>query len=164
MALSIIAMFALGLYMVELTYYDAWYKGSLDLHKSVGILLAFILVFRICWRLINAVPEPAEQNNNQLQEKIASIAHITLYFVMVILVVSGYLISTADGRAINVFEFIAIPALPMAFENQEDITGVIHEVVAWFLIILALIHALAALKHHFIDKNNTLVRMFNVQR
>lgn len=52
----------------------------------------------------------------------------------------------------------------MAFENQEDITGVIHEVVAWFLIILALIHALAALKHHFIDKNNTLVRMFNVQR
>ncbi|MEE3161153.1 MAG: cytochrome b/b6 domain-containing protein, partial [Pseudomonadota bacterium] len=35
-ALVVFGMFGLGLYMVELTYYDAWYKGSLDLHKGAG--------------------------------------------------------------------------------------------------------------------------------
>lgn len=162
MALCIIAMFALGLYMVELTYYDAWYKGSLDLHKSVGILLSFFLGFRIFWRLINSIPEPVS-NNGPLEEKLANFAHVALYFLMCVLFFSGYLISTADGRAIHVFELLEIPALTIAFENQEDIAGVIHEWVAWSLIILASVHALAALKHHFISKNNTLIRMLTVK-
>ena len=43
MALTVFGLFGLGLYMVELTYYDSWYKGSLDLHKSIGLSLAAVL-------------------------------------------------------------------------------------------------------------------------
>jgi len=163
MALSVIGMFALGLYMVELTYYDSWYRGSLDLHKSIGILLFFCLGFRIFWRLINVTPEVADKNTPKLEALSASIAHLLLYILMVILMLSGYLISTADGRSIYVFEFIEIPALTFAFENQEDIAGLIHEIIAWALIVLASVHALAALKHHFITKNNTLIRMLSIK-
>ncbi len=76
--------------------------------------------------------------------------------------ISGYLISTADGRAIDVFGLVSIPALPIDFANQEDIAGIVHEVLAWSLILISTGHVFAALKHHFINKNNTLVRMVKV--
>lgn len=160
MAIAIFAMFGLGLYMVELTYYDAWYKGSLDLHKSAGILLMAALIFRIFWRAVNINPEaPAGPRWEQLS---AHFMHIGLYLIMLLLMVSGYLISTADGRAIVVFETIDVAALPWAIENQEDIAGTIHAVLAWLLISMAAVHALAAFKHHFVNGNNILSRMFKV--
>lgn len=73
--------------------------------------------------------------------------------------ITGYLISTADGRGIEIFEFITIPAYGAIIENQEDIAGLVHKWLAYSLIMLAILHALAALKHHLIDKDNTLNRM-----
>lgn len=163
MAIAIFGLFGLGLYMVELTYYHAWYKGSLDLHKSIGLTLATLLLFRIFWRFTNVSPKSADMNASQLEIKAAHFVHITLYLLMVLLMFSGYLISTADGRAINVFDLISVPALPFAVENQEDIAGRIHNFLAWSLVLLAAVHALAALKHHYINKNTTLVRMLKVQ-
>ncbi|PKI16974.1 cytochrome b [Colwellia sp. 12G3] len=162
MAISIFSLFGLGLYMVELTYYDAWYKGSLDLHKNIGMTLFVVLMLRIVWRVINITPKISDESASKVEIKAAHYAHLALYVLMTILMLSGYLISTADGRAIDVFGLISIPALPISFANQEDITGNIHEILAWTLILLSSGHAMAALKHHFINKNNTLVRMLNV--
>lgn len=163
MVIAIFGLFGLGLYMVELTYYDAWYKGSLDLHKSIGLVLATLLIFRIFWRFTNVSPKSADMNATQLELKAAHFVHIALYLLMALLMFSGYFISTADGRLINVFDLILVPALPFVVENQEDIAGRIHYFLAWALILLAAVHALAALKHHFINKNTTLIRMLKVQ-
>jgi cytochrome b561 len=73
--------------------------------------------------------------------------------------VSGYLISTADGRAIEVFAQFQIPALPWSIEQQEDLAGEVHESLAWILMGLVALHALAAVKHQLIDKDATLMRM-----
>jgi len=73
---------------------------------------------------------------------------------------SGYLISTADGRPISVFGWFEVPALLTSIPNQEDVAGLVHEYLAWGLVILAGLHGLAALKHHFIDRDPTLLRMF----
>jgi len=162
MAIVIFSLFGLGLYMVELTYYDAWYKGSLDLHKSGGALLAIVLLVRIFWRIVNVTPKNADENATKLEIKAAHYAHLLLYILVAILMFTGYLISTADGRAIDMFGLVSIPALPFSFENQEDIAGTIHEFLAWTLILLSAGHGLAALKHHFINKNNTLTRMLKV--
>ena len=162
MAISIFSLFGLGLYMVELTYYDAWYKGSLDLHKNIGMTLFVALMLRIVWRAVNITPKSADESASTIEVKAAHYGHLALYGLMAILMISGYLISTADGRAIDVFGLISIPALPISFANQEDIVGNIHEILAWTLILLSAGHALAALKHHFINKNNTLVRMLKV--
>lgn len=162
MAISLFSLFGLGLYMVELTYYDAWYKGSLDLHKNIGMTLFAVLILRILWRVLNVTPKNADQSANEIEVNAAHYAHLALYGLMAILMISGYLISTADGRSIDVFGLISIPALPISFANQEDIVGNIHEILAWTLILLSVGHTLAALKHHFINKNNTLVRMLKV--
>ena len=164
MALTIFGMFGLGLYMVELTYYDAWYKGSLDLHKSIGILLLGLLLLRTLWRWININPDSADKHASKFEVTTAHLVHLGLYLLMFTLMISGYLISTADGRGITVFEVLTLPAIPFAIDNQEDIAGLIHEVLAWALVVLAGVHALAAIKHHVINKNNTLVRMLKVQK
>jgi len=163
MALTIFGMFGLGLYMVELTYYDAWYKGSLDLHKSIGILLFGLLLLRTVWRGINISPDSVDKQASKFEITSAHLVHLSLYLLMFTLMISGYLISTADGRGINVFEVFTIPAMPFSIDNQEDIAGLIHELLAWALVVLAGIHALAALKHHFINRNQTLVRMLKVK-
>jgi cytochrome b561 len=162
MAITILSLFGLGLYMVELTYYDAWYKGSLDLHKSIGMALLVVLLLRIFWRMVNITPKSADKEASNAAVKAAHYAHLALYVLMGTLMLSGYLISTADGRAIEVFGLISMPAVPISFANQEDIAGSIHEILAWTLILLSAGHALAALKHHFINKNNTLLRMIKV--
>lgn len=160
MAIAIFFMFGLGLYMVELTYYDAWYKGSLDLHKSLGLVLLGFLIFRVFWRVINT--QPTALAGPKWQQVMAHGMHHSLYLVMLLLLVSGYLISTADGRAIVVFDLLNIPALPWHIENQEDIAGEIHAILSWLLMALSAVHALAALKHHFINKDRTLKRMLKV--
>jgi cytochrome b561 len=81
---------------------------------------------------------------------------------MVALMFSGYLISTADGREVDVFNLFSLPAMPFSIDNQEDIAGDVHEILAWTLILLSTIHGLAALKHHFVDRDNTLKRMLKV--
>jgi len=75
------------------------------------------------------------------------------------LMISGYLISTADGRAIEVFNLISLPSLGELFTDQEDLSGIVHKYLAYALMVTVILHALAALKHHFIDRDNTLLRM-----
>ena len=157
MALAIFSMFGLGLYMVELTYYDAWYKGSLALHKSCGMILLALLMFRITWRAINT--KPAELPGPKWEQLSAQAMHMGLYAGMFLLMITGYLISTANGMAIVIFDTLPIPALPWGIENQEDIAGEIHEILAWTLILMAAAHGLAAIKHQLINKDGGLMRM-----
>tara|TARA_R110002167_G_scaffold92535_2_gene248488 strand:+ start:2368 stop:2961 length:594 start_codon:yes stop_codon:yes gene_type:complete len=158
MALIVIGMFALGIWMRELSYYDPWYKDAPAIHKSFGILLFLMLVVRIVWRNINIRPtdDPALK---PWERTTAHLTHIALYGLMFALMIAGYLISTADGRAIEVFDWFQVPATLYDLPEQEDIAGEIHELIAWALILLAGVHALAALKHHFINRDTTLLKM-----
>lgn len=157
MALGVTGMFGLGLYMVELTYYDDWYHGSLAFHKSAGVLLALVFIARLIWRQFNTVPTGL--SNKAIENKAAHWMHLGLYLVMAVLFISGYLISTADGRAVEVFGLFSVPATLTDRGSQEEIAGQIHELLAWSLAGLVILHALAALKHHLINRDNTLKRM-----
>jgi len=162
-ALSIFALFGLGYYMVDLTYYHQWYKTAPELHKSVGILLFFLMLIRVIWRYKQLTPEHLPSHSN-LERKAGKFVHSALYLLVFIIMITGYLISTADGRGIDVFELFVIPGFGSFIENQEDIAGLIHKWLAYVLIAFALLHAIAALKHHFIDKDNTLNRIIGRRR
>lgn len=158
-AIIIFSQFILGLWMVDLNYYDSWYRRAPELHKSIGALLFLIMVFRLIWRLANKKPKPMSDNND-LEEHIAKIVHSILYILIFTVMLSGYLISTADGRPIEVFGLFNIPATLTGLENQEDMAGIIHLILAISLISLSGFHAMAALKHHFVNRDKTLIRMF----
>lgn len=161
-ALAIIAMFVFGLYMTGLSYYDPWYHKAPALHKSFGIVILLLLLIRLGWRLANPVPAPLA-SHTPLEQRAASAVHTLLYLLLFALIISGYLISTAKGKPIEVFDLFQLPALFDPIEHQEDIAGTIHLVIAIIVMILAGLHALAALKHHFIDKDATLLRMLGTR-
>ena len=157
-ALSVFSLFALGLWMTSLDYYDNWYKQGPWLHKSIGILLFFVMAFRLGWRLLT--PPPAALDSHKSWEtRAAHVTHLLLYMLLFTIMLSGYLISTADNRPIEVFDWFSIPATITAIPNQEDIAGWVHLILASTVIGLALLHATAALKHHFFDRDRTLNRI-----
>lgn len=156
-ALVVIGLFVLGLYMTSLDYYDPWYHKAPDLHRSIGVLLFGVLLIRLGWRFINPPPAPLP-NHRPWERFLATAMHAALYLLMFAIMLSGYLISTAEGKAIEVFGWFTIPAT-LTGEHQEDIAGEFHLWLAWTLILLSLLHAAAALKHHFIDRDRTLRRM-----
>lgn len=161
MALAVFGLFGLGWYMVDLTYYDALYKTLPEWHKSIGILLALVFVFRFAWRLRNPVPQPV-RGSSPFEITASKVAHRLMYLLIALIIVSGYLISTAEGAAIDVFNLFSVPATLTSIPQQEDIAGAIHEYLAYALIGLAAVHAGAALKHHFVNRDETLRRMLGI--
>lgn len=158
MALAIYGMFALGLWMVGLGYYDGWYHDAPEIHKGIGILLFAALLLRLGWRFISPPPKPLSSYSPAVRRS-ASAAHWLLYGLLLVLLFTGYLISTADGKPISVFGWFEVPALFSGAAQQADLAGDIHLWLAWGLVLISALHALAALKHHFIDRDVTLKRM-----
>jgi len=156
----VLGLFALGLWMVELDYYDAWYYRAPELHKGIGVLLLGVMLLRLSWRY--ASPQPRLQGS-PLQQGLAAAMHRTLYGVLFAVLVSGYLVSTADGRPVDVFGLVDLPATLSGIDRQEDIAGVFHRVLAMMMIGLTALHALAAFKHHLIDHDRTLLRMLSAR-
>lgn len=157
-AIAVYGMFALGLWMVTLSYYDGWYHKAPELHKSIGIILMLTLVVRLIWRTVSPAPA-ALSHYSKLTRISAVLAHIALYLLLFAIVISGYLISTADGQPISVFGLFEVPATLTDAGAQADLAGNLHLWLAWSVVVLSVLHALAALKHHFIDKDDTLRRM-----
>jgi cytochrome b561 len=161
MAVAVFGMYGLGLWMVDLDYYSPYYHSAPDLHRSIGMVLLFALVLRIGWRLANVRPDDAELS--KLERVGARIAHWSLYALLLALMVSGYLMSTADGRPIEVFDWFSLPSLVQG-KPLEKAAGTAHEIIAHVLIALVIIHSAAALKHHFFDRNRVLTRMWSGPR
>lgn len=157
-ALVVFGLFALGLWMVGLDYYSTWRKDAPDLHKSIGLVLLAVMVLRVLWRFISP-PPPTLESYSRMTRIGAKFGHSFLYLALFAVMITGYLISTADGVGIPVFGLFEVPALVSGLPDQADTAGVIHFYLAWALVIFSGLHALAALKHHFIDRDATLTRM-----
>ncbi|MBV1863156.1 MAG: cytochrome b [Rhodobacteraceae bacterium] len=156
MAAAILAMFALGYWMRTLDYYSPWYKQAPDIHKGVGMILMALLVFRMLWRVLDHRPD--DKDLKAIERKLSHLLHTGFYLLLVVLMIAGYLIATLDGRVIDVFGWIEVPSLHTQ-KGLEETAGWIHEFLAYLLMGLVALHAAAALKHHFVDRDKTLLRM-----
>lgn len=158
MALLLVGLFAMGLWMVELNYYDGWYHQAPELHKSLGLLVVAMWVVRLLWRLFDRLPEP-EANFTVWEQRLAKAMHRLFYVLIFLLVFAGYMISTGEEAGIEFFGLFEVPAIFAAFEEQADVAGWIHWALSWLLMICVLLHSAAALQHHFIRRDRTLLKM-----
>ena len=158
MAALLIGLFAVGLYMTDLTYYDSLYHILPWWHKSIGLSIALLLVLRIAWRLFNSKPKPLA-THKAWEINIASKVHVLLYLLIALIALSGYLISTSEGKGIEFFGWFEVPALLTLPTETADLAGAAHFYLAWALIVFTAAHAGAAIKHHVIDKDTTLIKM-----
>ncbi|MFA5898284.1 MAG: cytochrome b [Hyphomicrobium sp.] len=157
MAAAIIGMYVLGLWMVDLNYYSPYYRTAPDIHRSVGMLLLFLLLVRFAWRLSSSRTDDSELS--PIERILAKVVHWGFYPLLLALMLSGYLMSTADGRPVEVFDWFSVPAL-IHDKGMEKTAGEIHEFLANLTMFVVLLHTLAALKHHFFDRSRILARMW----
>lgn len=156
-ALLIIGMLSLGLYMADLPK-GPW-KGQLfDIHKSFGVLVLMLGAARIGWRLGNTLPGPVD-TARPLLRKAARMLHLLLMAMMLALPLSGWAMSSASDHPVSFFGLFTLPPLLAADKGLAELLSNVHSALAWTLIALLVLHAGAALHHHFIARDATLRRM-----
>jgi cytochrome b561 len=128
-------------------------------HKIIGLLVLLFTLARLGWTLIN--PKPRLPDGAAVWERGAVFTvHSLLYLALFVMTISGWIMSTAAGKAPRLFgQSLPFPGIPV----DKAISALgwdIHSTAIWVLIGLVALHILAALKHHFIDKDNILRRMW----
>lgn len=144
-------------------------KPSLDTlhlygwHKSIGLLLLALIFMRLAWRIVSPPPQIIrDETTPKAQILIAHIVHISLYILMLITPLFGWLASSATGFEIRFFGSFLIPAIAPEDPALEAVLFTLHEISATVLVVLSIVHLFAALYRHFIKKDNTLRRMINL--
>jgi cytochrome b561 len=132
-------------------------------HKSVGITILGLAVLRLLWRWMN--PTPALPDTLKPYERVlANITHAGLYILLFALPLTGWMMSSARGFPVSWFGFIQLPDLVPKNKTVYDAMLETHETLVWVLYVIVALHVLAALKHHFMLKDNVLRRMLPFTR
>jgi cytochrome b561 len=135
-AIAVTGLFVSGLWMVGLTYYHSWYHRAPELHASVGVLAAAVVLAHLLWRRLDRVPDP-EPGVRRWEVRASALVHALLYLGILVTAVSGYLITTAKGAPVEVFGLFSLPATLHDLPGQADLAGKVHLLVAYALIGLA---------------------------
>lgn len=129
------------------------------LHNEAGMLVVLLLAVRLGWRLIDPWPVQEKPPFGALGEYAGKLGHLVLYALMLTVPIMGIVLVFARGRALDIFGFFEIASPwsrdPAFVESVEEI----HGWLANALIVLAGVHAVAALAHHWVLRDSTLVRM-----
>ncbi|MDP6833132.1 MAG: cytochrome b/b6 domain-containing protein, partial [Alphaproteobacteria bacterium] len=157
MALLLIVMFLFGMQMEELSLAER--RESLPMHASTGLVLLLLALFRLFWRWRHPAP-PYPDSMSPGQQKWAKGVVRAFYLLMILLPIAGFLhaASYVDFE-IHAFGIWNLTALLPSGETLTGIFHVIHGSCAWLLIILAIGHVGATLKHAFMDKDEIPARM-----
>ncbi|MGB9150923.1 MAG: cytochrome b [Burkholderiales bacterium] len=156
LAVAIIAQAGLGVWMGDIPRGTPERAYFFNLHKSVGIVIALFILWRIAVRLKNAPPELPPMPN--WQRLAAKISHYLLYVCMIVLPLSGYIGSNFTKYGVKFFGYQIAPWGP---ENKAiyEIFNTTHTLTGKVMIGVILVHVLAALKHWLVDKDTVMARM-----
>lgn len=155
MAILIIGLLSLGLYMTRLPV--SLEKLRLyGWHKEFGVLVLGLVVLRFLWRMLNVQPS---HELPRLEEFTARAVHWLLYLLMVAMPLSGWMMSSAAGVPVSFFGLFVLPNPVMADDMLRVRLQFVHLCIGYSLIALISLHILAALKHHFINRDRILRRM-----
>ncbi|MDO8988063.1 MAG: cytochrome b [Sideroxyarcus sp.] len=156
-ALLIFAAFPLGIYMHDLPLSP--YKLRLySYHKWIGVTVFLLALFRIYWRATHLPPVLPDSMKNW--EKFAAhSAHYVLYALIVIIPISGWLMSSAKGFQTVWFGVLPLPDLVDKNKELGDQLLQVHQALNLLLLGTLAAHVGGALKHHFIERDNILARM-----
>ncbi len=156
-ALMLFGMFGFGLYMVELPLSPQKLKFY-SYHKWAGVTVFLLVLARLAWRVTHRPPAlPAGMPAWQV--KAAKAGHHLLYLLMVIVPLSGWLMSSAKGFQTVWFGVLPLPDLLAKDEALGEALLLTHRLLNWFFMLVVAGHVVAALKHHFIDRDGLLSRM-----
>lgn len=149
--------FAVGFYMEGLPLSP----GKLQLiswHKWTGVTIFVLVLLRLTWRLLNPPPALPVQMPHW-QRRTSEAMHRVLYVLMMAMPLSGWLMSSAKGFQTVWFGVLPLPDLLQKNPPLGKALSEVHEILGFIILAFVALHVLAALKHHFIDRDEVLARM-----
>jgi cytochrome b561 len=127
-------------------------------HKSFGMTVLMLAVLRLLWRIGHRPPElPAGMS--KLERLLARGTHIFFYVLLFVMPLTGWMMSSAKNYSVSWFGRFTWPDLIGKNEQAFDLLRMTHRSLSWLLFAVATLHILAALKHHFWNKDDVLTRM-----
>jgi cytochrome b561 len=154
--LLIATMAAIGLTMTDLPNNPDKVR-LYALHKSIGLTILALVALRLLWRAYAGRPAPLPMP--RWQHAAATFSHVGLYVLLFAIPLSGWAMNSAAGFPLSWFGLVKVPALVSRDHALHELLESTHEALFWTLIVLALVHAFAALYHHIFQRDTTLVRM-----
>lgn len=156
-AFLVVVMLVIGIGMAYVP--SVWQGFVYNLHKSLGIVVLFVMLARLIWRLASYQP-PLPDSLPLSQRWLAWLNHWALYMALLIMPLSGWLMATASGH-IPYFFWLFHWSFPLVGLDQQLASWMvsIHYYTAWVLGGLITLHVLAALKHALIEKDGVVQRM-----
>lgn len=165
MALVLVALLAMGLYMVTLpdTGFDKLKITLILYHKELGLVALCVAALRLAWRVGNALPGLV--GSLPYWQKVAARAvHLFFYALMFALPISGLLMSSAAAIPVSAFGMFDLPDLVAPSEALFRSLIRLHRWLGYGLLALLGMHAGAALMHHFVKRDDTLRKMLSPRR
>ena len=155
MAAIILTLIFVGIYMADLPTDTAEQKQYafqfFNLHKSFGVIILALIVLRLVWMRIS--PAPALPSAFVPKERVMIKAlQGLLYLLMIVLPLSGYIMSNAGGHPINFFGLGELPALVGENKTIGGLSHEVHEIMGWSILVLIVLHMAGAIKHRLKDK------------
>jgi cytochrome b561 len=162
-AALVLAQLALGWWMIDIPKEPPGQRAYwFNLHKSIGMTIALLVLVRIAWRLRH--PAPALPSSVPAwQRRAAAVSHAMLYACLLGMPLAGLLGSTFSGYPIKYFG-ITLPAWGYKSAPLKELFSSIHLGFAWVFMALIALHAAAALKHLLVDRDAVFWRMWPVRR
>lgn len=157
-ALMIVAGFYLGWIMTDIPGFTPTKLKYFSWHKWIGVTVFTLAVFRLAWRLTHRAPA-MPSGMAPLQKLAAHAVHVILYLLMFLIPISGYLYSSAAGIQVVYLGIVPLPVLIGPDAMLKALLKTIHIWLNYSLLTLVAAHVLAALKHHFIDRDGLLARV-----
>jgi cytochrome b561 len=127
-------------------------------HKSVGMTVLALAIIRLGWRLAHA-PPPLPAQMRRVERWLAMASHLSFYVILFAMPLSGWLMSSAKNYSVSWFGIFTWPNLIGPNDAAFNSLKALHQLLGNLLIALASMHIVAALKHHFWNKDDVLVRM-----
>jgi cytochrome b561 len=156
-ALMVLCALAVGLYMHDLPLSPHKLKVY-SWHKWIGVSIFLLAVLRVLWRLAHPAP-PLPDGTPKWQQMAAHATHHLLYLLILIIPLSGWLMSSAYGIQVVYLGLFPLPDLIVKNKELADELKELHEGLNLTLMVLLAAHVGAALKHHFLDRDGVMQRM-----
>ncbi len=162
MALAVIGLLGVGTWMTGLKPSPTKIEVY-TWHKWIGLTVLLLVLVRVLWRLRHA-PPPLPAGTPAWQRRAAAASHGLLYALLFAMPLTGWLQNSAAGFPLSWFGLFKVPPLVGRDKESFAFWQGTHEVLAWLLAALILVHIAAALKHHLIDRDEVLRRMLPARR
>jgi cytochrome b561 len=153
-AVLVLAMIPLGIVIANIEDLPRLY----DLHRSIGVVLLLIVLIRLAYRVTHP-PLPLPRDIPLMQRLVAGFVHWTLYAVLIVQPIVGWIATSAYGAPITVFWVLALPPICREDRALSDQLFAAHAALGIALAVVISAHVGGALFHHFIRKDRVLMRI-----